>query len=191
MPDVIIHCNLKLYVATITLSLWHLQQTLCVCVCVCAASKMFGFLSALHLFEKTFWCSFHPCICDLIVPPHVWMTTQPHTHKGRKCVCGVRVSALWVFPAWGWGWVVCARKQMVVTGWEGGRAQRQWAQWECCCLSCGLGWVRTSKILMQGFSSSLEQTLHYSYGRKSCTRSTMLMENGRQPFAGLLFKYFT
>lgn len=49
----------------------------------------------------------------------------------------------------------CAREQMVVAGWEGSRAQRQRAQQERC-TSCGLGWVRTNKILMQGFFISLE-----------------------------------
>lgn len=119
------------------------------------------------------------------------MCEQPHdrTHILPPLMCGgVRVSALLVCPAW--GAEGCAREQMVVTGQEGGRVQGQWAQQECC-RSCGLGWVRTSKILMQGFSSSSQQTLHYSSGRKSCTHSIILMENGRQPVSGLLFKYFT
>lgn len=39
---------------------------------------------------------------------------------------GVRVSALWVCPAWGEGVVEGhAREQMVVTGQEGSRARRQ------------------------------------------------------------------
>lgn len=101
-----------------------------------------------------------------------------HTHTSSPRVSCVRVSALYVCPARGAEGY--AREQMVVAGWEGGRAQRQRAQRERC-RYCGLGWVRTSKILMQAFSSSLEQTLHYSSGRKSCTHSTMLVENGGQP----------
>lgn len=145
----------------------------------------FSKLVALHLIEKDI----------LMLFPSLHLRSEcaatcvgDHTHTSSPCVCGVRVSALWVCPAR--GAEGCAREQMVVAGQEGGRAQRQRAQRERC-RSCGLGWVRTSKILMQGFSSSLEQTLHQSSGRKSCTHSTMLVENGRQPVAGLLFKYFT
>lgn len=106
-------------------------------------------LVALHVLEKTLWCSFHPHICDLIVAPHVWMTTlQPQTRTSSPRVFGVRVSALWVCPAR--GAEGCAREQMVVTEREGSRAQRQGAQRECS-WTCGLGWVRTSEVLMQGF----------------------------------------
>lgn len=111
----------------------------------------------LHLLERTLWLSLRPHSCDRIVASHVWMTTQTQKHTLPPLVClvlGCQHSGSALHGA-----------QRAVPGnrwwWPGRRAAGHTGSGhsEKCGRTCGLGWVWTGKILMQGFSSSLEQTV--------------------------------
>lgn len=145
-------------------------------------------------FHGLCWKGHYDCLCiatsrDPIVASHVWMTAQ--THTSSPCVFGVRLSALWVCPAWGTG--SRAREQMVVTGREGSRARRQRVQRERR-WTCGLGRVETDKILMQGFFLFAGTNTTVPEGKAAPTAQRGKMEVGQlllllKCFAQLISKH--